>query len=68
MLKFATFSAGLRQWCILKASEVEVRRCGKFDDKRKIKTISLKLPSPANSGTLVKLPSIDSPCRVRPDV
>ena len=31
MLKFSTYSAGLRQWCILKVSEPEVHRCGEFD-------------------------------------
>ena len=30
MLKFSTYSAGLRQWCILKVSEPEVHRCGEF--------------------------------------
>ena len=30
MLTFATFSAGLRQWCFLKVSEPEVHHCGVF--------------------------------------
>ena len=30
MLKFSTYSAGLRQWCILKVSEPEVHHCGEF--------------------------------------
>ena len=30
MLKFSTYSAGLRQGCILKVSEPEVHRCGEF--------------------------------------
>ena len=30
MLKFSTFSAGLRQWCFLKVSKPEVHRCGEF--------------------------------------
>ena len=32
MLKFSTYSAGLRQWCFLKVSEPEVRRCGEFEE------------------------------------
>ena len=31
MLKFSTYSAGLRQRCFLKVSEPEVHRCGEFD-------------------------------------
>ena len=34
MLKFSTFSAGLRQWCFLKVSEPEVHRCGEFGPTR----------------------------------
>ena len=30
MLKFSTYLAGLRQWCILKVSEPEVHCCGEF--------------------------------------
>ena len=30
MLKFSTYSAGLRQGCFLKVSEPEVHRCGEF--------------------------------------
>ena len=33
MLKFSTYSAGLRQRCFLKVSEPEVHRCGEFDVK-----------------------------------
>ena len=31
MLKFSTYSAGLRQGCFLKVSEPEVHRCGEVD-------------------------------------
>ena len=33
MLKFSTYSAGLRQRCFLKVSEPEVHRCGEFGGK-----------------------------------